>query len=329
MEQNNTILEVKKAQKLYGKFQAVKDVDLKIEKGKIYAILGHNGAGKSTLIKMILGLVKPSAGNIEIEGLSYEDKNREIKKKIGYLPERMNFYDNLTAWETIIFYAKLKGVSQKRCDEVLEQVGLSEVKHRRVGAFSKGMQQRLGLAQAIIHKPNLLVLDEPTTGLDPIGILELKEMIKNWNQEGTTILFSSHNLYDVEEVAQLIGIMHQGELVAQGSLQKLQEQLSLPTKLKIRLANSPTDLSQRLTRKKIANFKLEGNTLIVYCSGDRKINVFEVLIKEGINILNFSLEEPSLSIIYQHIMEEINVGKLKGEHNKTAYCQETVTLEMK
>ncbi|MEM5817313.1 MAG: ABC transporter ATP-binding protein, partial [Desulfitobacterium hafniense] len=149
MEVINT-LEVKNAQKFYGQFQAVKDIDLTIEKGEIYALLGHNGAGKSTLIKIILGLVKPSAGIVKIKGLSYDAKNKEIKKRIGYLPERMNFYDNLTAWETLSFYAKLKGVSKERCEEVLEQVGLSDALHRRVGTFSKGMQQRLGLAQAII-----------------------------------------------------------------------------------------------------------------------------------------------------------------------------------
>lgn len=303
MEVINT-LEVKYAQKFYGPFQAVKDINLTVEKGEIYALLGHNGAGKSTLIKMILGLVKASAGMIEIEGLNYDAKNKEIKKRVGYLPERMNFYDNLTAWETISFYAKLKGITRKRCKEVLEQVGLREAEHRRVGTFSKGMQQRLGLAQAIIHKPDLLVLDEPTTGLDPIGILELKAMIRNWNKEGTTILFSSHNLNDVEELAQRIGIMNRGEMIAQGSLAELQDRLGLPTKIKIDLAVIPVDLEEILVGKRIKTFQLEGKTVSIDCPKDKKAQVITAVMDGILKVLDLRLEEPGLNSIYQNIMAE-------------------------
>lgn len=303
MEAMNT-LEVKQAQKFYGQFQAVKDIDLTIAKGEIYALLGHNGAGKSTLIKMILGLVKPSAGTIVIEGLNYDAKNKEIKKKVGYLPERMNFYDNLTAWETIGFYAKLKGIMKKRCEEVLEQVGLKEAGHRRVGAFSKGMQQRLGLAQAIIHKPDLLVLDEPTTGLDPIGILELKEMIRNWNEEGTTILFSSHNLNDVEELAQQIGIMNRGEIIAQGSLAELQDRLGLPTKIEIDLAVIPVDLEKILAVKRIETFLVEGRTISIDCPKAKKAQVIAAVMDGVLKVLDLRLAEPGLNSIYQSIMEK-------------------------
>lgn len=303
MEVINT-LEVKHAQKFYGPFQAVKDINLTVEKGEIYALLGHNGAGKSTLIKMILGLVKPSAGTIAIEGLNYDAKNKEIKKRVGYLPERMNFYDNLTAWETISFYAKLKGITRKRCEEVLEQVGLREAEHRRVGTFSKGMQQRLGLAQAIIHKPDLLVLDEPTTGLDPIGILELKAMIRNWNREGTTILFSSHNLNDVEELAQRIGIMNRGEMIAQGSLAELQDRLGLPTKIKIDLAVIPVDLEEILVGKRIKTFQVEGKTVSIDCPKDKKTQVITAVMDGMLKVLDLRLEEPGLNSIYQNIMAE-------------------------
>ncbi|AGA67732.1 ABC-type multidrug transport system, ATPase component [Desulfitobacterium dichloroeliminans LMG P-21439] len=297
-------LEVKHAEKFYGQFQAVKDIDLAIEKGEIYALLGHNGAGKSTLIKMILGLVKPSVGIIEIEGFNYDAKNKEIKKRVGYLPERMNFYDNLSAWETLTFYAKLKGISKERCDEVLEQVGLSEARHRRVGAFSKGMQQRLGLAQAIIHKPNLLVLDEPTTGLDPIGISELKEMIRNWNKEGTTILFSSHNLNDAEELAQQIGIMNRGEIIAQGTLAGLQDRLGLPTKIEIDLSIIPVDLERILIEKGVETFHFEGKTIYIDCPKDKKTQIIAAVMDGVLKVKDLRLEEPGLDSIYQNIMKE-------------------------
>ncbi|WP_019849170.1 ABC transporter ATP-binding protein [Desulfitobacterium sp. PCE1] len=300
-------LEVKHAQKFYGQFQAVKDINLTIKKGEIYALLGHNGAGKSTLIKMILGLVKPSAGMIGIEGLNYDVKNKEIKKRVGYLPERMNFYDNLTAWEILSFYAKLKGITKKRCEEVLEQVGLSEARHRRVGTFSKGMQQRLGLAQAIIHRPDLLVLDEPTTGLDPIGILELKEMIRNWNKEGTTILFSSHNLNDVEELAQQIGIMNRGEIIAQGTLKELQNKLGMPTKIEIDLSVIPDNLEKILVEKQIETFQVEGRTISIDCPKDKKTQVIAAVMDGVLKVLDLRLKEPGLNSIYQRIMEELAV----------------------
>ncbi|AFL98672.1 ABC-type multidrug transport system, ATPase component [Desulfitobacterium dehalogenans ATCC 51507] len=300
-------LEVKHAQKFYGQFQAVKDINLTIKKGEIYALLGHNGAGKSTLIKMILGLVKPSVGMIGIEGLNYDVKNKEIKKRVGYLPERMNFYDNLTAWETLSFYAKLKGITKKRCEEVLEQVGLSEARHRRVGTFSKGMQQRLGLAQAIIHRPDLLVLDEPTTGLDPIGILELKEMIRNWNKEGTTILFSSHNLNDVEELAQQIGIMNRGEIIAQGTLKELQNKLGMPTKIEIDLSVIPDNLEKILVEKQIETFQVEGRTISIDCPKDKKTQVIAAVMDGVLKVLDLRLKEPGLNSIYQRIMEELAV----------------------
>ncbi|HHY28113.1 MAG TPA: ABC transporter ATP-binding protein [Desulfitobacterium dehalogenans] len=306
MEVINT-LEVQHAQKFYGQFQAVKDINLTIKKGEIYALLGHNGAGKSTLIKMILGLVKPSAGMIGIEGLNYDAKNKEIKKRVGYLPERMNFYDNLTAWETLSFYAKLKGITKKRCEEVLEQVGLSEARHRRVGTFSKGMQQRLGLAQAIIHRPDLLVLDEPTTGLDPIGILELKEMIRNWNKEGTTILFSSHNLNDVEELAQQIGIMNRGEIIAQGTLKELQNKLGLPTEIEIDLSVIPDDLEKILVEKQIETFQVEERTISIDCPKDKKTQFIAAVMDGELKVLDLRLKEPGLNSIYQSIMEELAV----------------------
>lgn len=327
MNKNNIILEVNNVQKFYGKFPAVKDMTFRINKGEIFALLGHNGAGKSTLIKMILGLVKPSLGKIKIEGLTYDDKNRKIKEKIGYLPERMNFYDNLTAWETITFYAKLKNITFDRCEEVLKQVGLGEAKHRRVGAFSKGMQQRLGLAQAIIHKPDLLVLDEPTTGLDPLGIIELKKMIRQWNKEGTTVFFSSHNLNDVEELAQNIGIMHQGELVLEGSLQELQERLNLQAKIEIELSSIPIDLEQRLKKINIKEYLIKQNKIIIYSASNKKMQLLKSILQAGLNVQDFFLEEPGLNLIYQSLMNKINKKELKENPDETSHCQDSVVLE--
>lgn len=312
-------LKVMNLEKYYGDFAAVKHINLKVGQGEIFALLGHNGAGKSTLIKMILGLVNPTAGEILIDGLSYRHKGKEVREIIGYLPERMNFYDNLTARETITFYAKLRRVSPTRCEEVLEQVGLSEVKDRRVGAFSKGMQQRLGLAQAIMHRPKLLVLDEPTTGLDPVGILELKSMIRSWNREGTTVFFSSHNLGDVQELAQDIAVMHKGAVVAEGALVKLLQEYKLKTKIAIKVQNSQAKewlLEQRFFDR-FGTFEVQDDTIICFCESANKINVLQSLIVKGFNITDFSVIEPGLDLVYQQIMHEIDL-KSSGQKNKHA-----------
>lgn len=301
-----TILDIKNLAKHYGDFVAVNKLDMRIDQGKIFALLGHNGAGKSTLIKMILGLVNPTCGGISIDGLQYGPKSKEIKNLIGYLPERMNFYDNLSAWETLTFYAKLKGVSAERCEEALGQVGLADVKHRRVGAFSKGMQQRLGLAQAVIHKPKLLILDEPTTGLDPIGIFELKKMIRTWNKEGTTIFFSSHNLADVQELAENMAIMHKGSVVAEGSLAKLKHEYRLKTRIEVRVSQDQIAklTSHQQVAKDMGLFTIQDNVIVCYCESQDKMTILQTLLNEGVEIEDFSVEEPGLDLVYQQVMNQ-------------------------
>lgn len=300
----NEILQVKDLEKSFGDFTAVHKINLNIKEGEIFSLLGHNGAGKSTLIKMVLGLINPTSGEIWIDGLQYRQKSKDIKRIIGYLPERMNFYASLTAWETISFYAKLKEVQPERCEEVLEQVGLGDVMHRRVGAFSKGMQQRLGLAQAVIHRPKLLILDEPTTGLDPIGIMELKQMIRDWNQEGTTIFFSSHNLADVEELAGNMAIMNKGSIVADGSLAELQQKYKLRTRIKIKVSGdlSETRFSQQQLTSRFGKFEIQDNTMIGYCNSRDKMDVLKALLDKGIEIEDFSVDEPGLDLVYQEVM---------------------------
>lgn len=305
------VLEVNGLNKCYGGFTAVKNVCFEVPRGEVFALLGHNGAGKSTVIKMILGLVNPSGGQIVIDGYTYRQKPLETKMKIGYLPERMNFYDNLTAWETLRFYGKLKGLPGVRCEEVLEQVGLKEAKHKRVGTFSKGMQQRLGLAQAIIHRPQLLILDEPTTGLDPSGVWWLKKMIRDWNGEGTTIFFSSHNLGDVQELAHRVAIMCRGEMVVTGTIPQLQSQFDLKARMKIKLADQYSHpwLTQ-LTAKGLGHMEAEQNQFIIACDIGEKGRLLEKLLAEGIQITDFNVEDPGLDMIYQEVMKRTEISPM-------------------
>jgi ABC-2 type transport system ATP-binding protein/Cu-processing system ATP-binding protein len=299
-----SILEVRSITKNYDEFSAVDNVSFQVPKGEVYALLGHNGAGKSTLIKMILGLVNPSDGEIVINGSTYLQDPLGIKMKVGYLPERMNFYDNLTAWETLRFYARVKGIGEERCSKVLTEVGLEQAMHKKVGAFSKGMQQRLGLAQAIIHKPQLLILDEPTTGLDPSGVLWLKEMIRSWHAAGTTIFFSSHNLGDVEELARRVAIMRHGQLVAGGTIAELQAEYHLKVTLQLQLAAAMSEDQFRHMEVNDWYCKVSGNHLTVVCNPNQKGQVMESVVNQGIRFNDFSVEEPGLAHIYQAAMKQ-------------------------
>ncbi|MEG6513874.1 ABC transporter ATP-binding protein [Desulforamulus ruminis] len=305
MSTENNILEVRSINKSYGNFSAVNGISFQIPRGEIFTLLGHNGAGKSTLIKMILGLVSPDAGELVIDGCTYEQNLLKIKRKVGYLPERMNFYDNLTAWETLQFYAQIKGLGKERCKEVLEEVGLKEAMHKRVGTYSKGMQQRLGLAQAIIHRPQLLILDEPTTGLDPSGVWWLKKMIRDWNRSGTTVLFSSHNLDDVEELAHRVAILCRGQMVAAGTIRQLQDQYHLKVTLQVELAEQLAAHGLRLLLDSgLHCVKGEQNRLIVTCNLHEKGKVLEGLLAKGIRFTDFKVEEPGLDVIYQEVIRQ-------------------------
>jgi ABC-2 type transport system ATP-binding protein len=205
------------------KVTAVNGLDLEIKKGTITGLLGPNGAGKSTLMKLLLGHLYPTAGTIEVLGKSPRDI--KIKEKIGYLPERTSFYTNLTAKETLNFFAKLLGLSNKegdlRISQLLKMVGLDDIGKRLVGEFSHGMRKRLGLAQSLLNDPDLLLLDEPTAGLDPVGCREIKDLILTLGKRGKTILLTTHLLADVQDVSDSIMIIYGGQLQAAGDINEL------------------------------------------------------------------------------------------------------------
>ena len=205
------------------KAKAVNDLDFEVRRGEVLGLLGPNGSGKSTTIKMLLGLLYPSGGRLTVFGKSPRDV--AIKKQIGYLPEETYLYKYLTAYETLDFFASLFNLSglerRKRCEQLLDMVGLSHAKNRPVGEFSKGMARRIGLAQAMINDPQLLVLDEPTSGLDPLGCREVKDLILMLKKRGKTVIVTSHLLSDVEDVCDRVLILYGGQIRAQGSLNEL------------------------------------------------------------------------------------------------------------
>lgn len=224
-----TLLAVNNLTKYYGKTLAVNNISFEFESGRCVALIGPNGAGKTTTLQMLAGLLKPTEGTIQFQ---QDDKNNDIRSLIGYLPQFPAFYPWMTGREFLIYSGKLSKIPasevEKRADELLERVGISEAKNRRISTYSGGMRQRLGIAQAIIHRPKLLMLDEPVSALDPLGrreVLTLMEELKN----DLTILFSTHILSDADEVSDELLLLHQGEIVEAGPMDELRTKYQTTT----------------------------------------------------------------------------------------------------
>ena len=213
------ILEMKGIDKSFPGVHALDHVDLEIRKGEVLALMGENGAGKSTTILMMLGLTEPTSGTVEICGINSTTHPIEVKRRIGYLPEDVGFYDDMTGPENLIYTARLNGIPDKEAKtkamELMKRVGLEEQLTKKTGKYSRGMRQRLGLADVLIKNPEIIILDEPTSGIDPAGVQEFIELIR-WlsKEEGLTVLFSSHHLDQVQKVCDRVGLFSNGQLLA-------------------------------------------------------------------------------------------------------------------
>lgn len=224
---------------------AVRDLSLEVREGEVYGLLGPNGSGKSTTLKMLLGLVTPTSGTAEVFG--HDSRAFAARSEVGFLPENPYFYKFLTAAETLRFYGKLCGLGgaklKARIDELLALVGLEDARNRRVGSYSKGMLQRIGLAQAIIQDPRLVVLDEPTAGVDPAGSRQIRDLILGLKQRGMTVLLTSHLLEQVQEVCDRVGIMARGRLLREGNLDDL---VAVDNQTQFVVENAPADLAAEI-----------------------------------------------------------------------------------
>ena len=221
-----TVIETKGITKVYGRQRVVDDLSLEVQEGEIFGFLGPNGAGKSTTILMLLGLTEPTAGQARVLGFDPTREPLQVKQRVGYMPENVGFYTDMTAYENLEYVALLNGLSHAeakiRIDRALERVRLSEELNKPVGAFSRGMRQRLGLAELLIKEPGLIILDEPTLGLDPEGIQSMLSLIKGLSQaESISVLLCSHLLHQVQDVCDRIGILNQGRFIAQGTMDEL------------------------------------------------------------------------------------------------------------
>lgn len=282
--------------KRFGKEIAVSGVNLQIPKGEIYGFLGPNGAGKTTTIRMLLGLMKPSSGSIRILGKLLNKEKIAILRSVGSLVENPSYYPHLTAVENLEALRKILGVPKTRIDEVLALVRLTGAANKKVRGFSLGMKQRLGIAAALLNNPELLILDEPTNGLDPSGIIEIRNLIKRLPAEcGMTILISSHLLSEIDQMATIVGIISKGELIFQDSIDVLRKHAQQQIVLR---ADRNREAQQLLLTKGIKAELQEESVLLPESSDQHVAQAVQELVQNGFQVYRAEEEKRSLEDIF-------------------------------
>lgn len=284
---------------------ALRPLRLTIEEGEVFGFLGPNGAGKTTTLKLLMGLVFPTAGSARILGYAMDDPR--VKSQIGFLPEQPYFYDHLNARELLNYYAQLSGVPAKgrsaRVEQMLGRVGLADSANLQLRKFSKGMLQRVGLAQAILHDPKLVFLDEPMSGLDPMGRREVRDLIQQLRSEGKTVFFSTHILSDAEALCNRVGVIHQGELRGVGAVADLTAQAKGKVEIIFYAQKVPAGLAEFGTEAKVS-----GDIVNAVLPEERQDAALEVLRREHIKLISLNPVRASL--------EEYYIQKLRPTENR-------------
>ncbi|KEK21608.1 ABC transporter ATP-binding protein [Bacillus gaemokensis] len=291
----NAIIKTTNLTKIYGNQKSVDNLNINVNRGEIYGFIGRNGAGKTTTIRMLLGLIKPTSGKIEIFGEDLFQNHKEILRRIGSIVEVPGFYENLTAKENLLINAKIIGVHKKNeIEEALEIVGLEHETKKLVGKYSLGMKQRLGIARTLLHYPELLILDEPTNGLDPIGIKEMRKLIKSLAQErNITILISSHILAEVEQLVDHMGIIHEGRLLEEISLDTLRKTNRKYLEFQVNNDNKAVMLLEKQFH--ISDYEVhdEGN-IRVYSHFGQQGQINKLFVQNDIEVLKIMMSEDRL-----------------------------------
>jgi ABC-2 type transport system ATP-binding protein len=312
---SNLVIETKELTKKYGDFTAVDTLNLTVQEGEVFGLLGPNGAGKTTTILMLLGLTEPTSGSIQVLGLDPALKPLSVKSNVGYLPDSVGFYDEMTARENLSYIARLNGLPRReisdRIDAVLARVKLSHVADQRVGTFSRGMQQRLGVADVLIKQPGLIIMDEPTQGLDPEGAREFLVMIQELKEEGITILLSSHLLHQVQIVCDRVGLFNRGQLVLEGTVYELAKQiLGRAYRILATVEKQTPAIEEKLkTLPGVVNVEhLNGHVYEVETEDDLRADVAEAVIAAGGRLVKLDVEAQNLEEIYEHYFKEVEHG---------------------
>ena len=291
-----------KVSKHFGRVKALREVSFALPPGELVALAGPNGAGKTTLLKLTLGLVRPSRGTIQILGEDPAACSLTTRRQLGYLPENVAFNDALTGRETLLFYARLKRERTEASLSLLERVGLTAAARRRVATYSKGMRQRLGLAQALLGNPRALLLDEPTSGLDPAFRERFYELVRELRDRGTTVLLSSHALTELEERADRIIIMKEGIIVANATLGELRRVAQLPSRVVLTMADaiSANDAAQLAPATSMR--RINPRVLEFLCPERDKMDLVRRIVAESTGIADLEVVPPGLDKLYAHFL---------------------------
>jgi Cu-processing system ATP-binding protein len=287
-------LKLSRLTKTYQGVQALSDVTLSVAAGERVALLGHNGAGKSTMMKIILGLIPHDSGEVVVTGAA--PGSAVARQNVAYLPENVAFHPALTGVEQIASYLRLRGEDPSKAASLLDRVGLHAAGRRRIGTYSKGMRQRVGLAQALIGQPKLLVLDEPTSGLDPVSRRDFYALLDGLAAEGASILLSSHALTEVEARTDRILILSKGRMVAQGTLGDLRRDAALPVVLQV----IPRKDAESEVAAALPGATPEGAALVLPCAQDDKLAALARIVALGDRVADLEVLPPSLEDIYSH-----------------------------
>jgi len=297
---NPNVIEIREVARHFGDVRAVDGVSLEVGRGEALGLIGHNGAGKTTLFKLMLGLERPTSGAIEIEGESaHGARFRDVRRRIGYMPESASLYPNLSGLETLRFFARLKGASAAECIPLLERVGLLEAASRPVRHYSKGMAQRLLFAQALLGRPRILFLDEPTHGLDPAAVCDFYAVLREMRDDGVTVVLTSHVLAEVEQRVDRLALMSGGKLQATGTVQSLREALDLPLAFEVRVREgAESELASALVRVAIEPPQFASGRATFRCARDGKLAVLAALAALGSRLADFQVKEPTLEDVF-------------------------------
>lgn len=284
----------------FGEHTAVDDLSFEIKSGESFALLGPNGSGKTTTLKCLAGLIKPSSGKILIDGFDAWKNPQPARARMSYLPQRVNFPDNLTAREVLEFYCRLRKLPPQRVDETLSgaRFNFNGFTDKAVGKFSGGMIQRLGLAVACLPDAPIMLLDEPTVSLDPEGAIRFRQFLLSLKREGKTIVFTSHALADVELLADRVAILVGGRLAALESIETLREGLMRGSRMRVALANRDEGWAEVAMRAGATEAALSDGSLVIASRPEDRLAILESLKRAGAEIANFITEEQSLEDIY-------------------------------
>lgn len=314
-----SIIELKGLTKRYGDFTAVDGLDLAVHKGEIFGLLGPNGAGKSTTILMMLGLTEPTSGTVRVCGIDSTINPIEVKRRVGYLPDDVGFYEQLSGRENLLYTARLNrlspGEAAHRVDHLLGRVGLQQAAEKKVGKYSRGMRQRLGLADVLVKNPEVIILDEPTLGIDPIGVREFLELIVALSRaEQITVLLSSHHLHQVQQVCDRVGIFVAGRLLADGRVADLSRALfsdKEPFIIEVGVNASGLNAAGGIATVETAvralnhvvSVSADDGKLVVGSEEDISADVARVVVNSGLDLISLRTKEYGLDDIYTKYFE--------------------------